>query len=74
MSLVRLRNPRAEPRRCSRRPLIASVQTLRGGGNLHADNVTGCGGLINNGDVLTYGSHVNIVAPSHFAVNAITSP
>jgi hypothetical protein len=54
--------------------LIAPVQTLRGGGNLHAYNVTGCGGLINNGDVLTYGSHVNIVAPSHFAVNAITSP
>ena len=50
------------------------LQTLRRGGNLHAYNVTGCGGLINNGDVLTYGSHVNIVAPGHFAVNAITSP
>ena len=50
------------------------LQTLRGGGNLHAYNVTGCGGLINSGDVLTYGGHANIVAQSHFAVNAITSP
>ncbi len=28
MGLVRLRNPRAEPRRCSRRPLIAAVGPL----------------------------------------------
>jgi hypothetical protein len=47
---------------------------VNSGGSLHAYNVTGCGGLINSGDVLTYGGHVNIVAQSHFAMNIITSP
>ena len=50
------------------------LQTRRGGGNLHADNVTGCGGLINGGDVLTYTGHASIRSPSHLVVNGITSP
>jgi hypothetical protein len=50
------------------------LQTRRGGGNLHAYNVTGCGGLINSGDVLTYTGHASIRSPSHLVVNVITSP
>ncbi len=50
------------------------LRTLTAGTNLHFYNVSGCNGLINSDDALTYQAWSWIAAESSGAVNTITSP
>ncbi len=48
--------------------------TYFGGDNLHLYNVSGCGGLINSGDALTFRASFALSHPKSGLVNTITSP
>lgn len=48
--------------------------TYFGGGNLHLYNVSGCGGLINTGDALTFRASFVLLHPKNGQVNTLASP
>lgn len=53
---------------------IGFLLTLFGGGSLHLFNVSGCGGLINNGDALTFRAGFALGTSKGDHVTSITSP